>query len=55
LTDKKFSGHPIKSYGSQHPFKVVGEVTACQGHSTEQVKETKEGVARSKEQCIEAL
>jgi hypothetical protein len=27
LTDKKFPGNPGKSYCSQQPFKVVGEVT----------------------------
>ena len=32
LTDKKFPGNPTKSYRSQHPFKVVGEVTVWQGH-----------------------
>ncbi|MDV7699381.1 NAD(+)--rifampin ADP-ribosyltransferase [Chryseobacterium soli] len=26
LTDKKFPGNPTKSYRSQHPFKVIGEV-----------------------------
>ena len=27
LTDRKFPGNPSMSYRSEHPFKVVGEVT----------------------------
>ena len=55
LTDKKFPGNPTKSYRSAHPFRVVGEVTVWQGHSPEQVKAMKDGVARAKEQGIEAI
>lgn len=55
LTDKKFPGNPTKSYRSPHPFKVVGEVTAWQGHSPEQVKAMKDGLARLKQQGIESL
>ncbi|HZX58154.1 MAG TPA: NAD(+)--rifampin ADP-ribosyltransferase [Mucilaginibacter sp.] len=55
LTDKKFPGNPTKSYRSKHPFKVVGEITIWQGHSPEQVKTMKDGVARAKEQGIEAI
>ena len=55
LTDKKFPGNPTKSYRSAHPFKVVGEITIWQGHSTEQVKAMKDGLAKLKEQGIEAI
>ena len=55
LTDKKFPGNPTKSYRSEHPFKVVGEITIWQGHSPEQVKAMKGGVAKLKEQGIEAI
>ncbi|MBX2969025.1 MAG: NAD(+)--rifampin ADP-ribosyltransferase [Cyclobacteriaceae bacterium] len=55
LTDKKFPGNPTKSYRSQHPFKVVGEVTIWQGHAPEQVKAMKDGLAKLKEQGIEAI
>jgi rifampin ADP-ribosylating transferase len=55
LTDKKFPGNPTKSYRSQHPFRVVGEVTIWQGHSPEQLKAMKDGVQRAKEQGIEAI
>jgi rifampin ADP-ribosylating transferase len=55
LTDKKFPGNPTKSYRSKHPFKVVGEVTIWQGHSTEQVNAMKGGLAKLKEKGIEAI
>ena len=55
LTDKKFPGNPTMSYRSKHPFKVVGEITLWQGHSSDQVKAMKEGLAKLKEQGIEAI
>ncbi|MFZ1290589.1 MAG: NAD(+)--rifampin ADP-ribosyltransferase [Melioribacteraceae bacterium] len=55
LTDKKFPGNPTMSYRSKHPFKVVGEVTIWQGHKPEQVKAMKDGLAKLKEQGIEAI
>lgn len=55
LTDKKFPGNPTKSYRSEHPFKVVGEVTIWKGHSPEQVATMKDGLERLKAQGIEAI
>lgn len=55
LTDKKFPGNPTMSYRSKHPFKVVGEITVWQKHSSEQVKAMREGLARLKEAGIEAI
>jgi len=55
LTDKKFPGNPTKSYRSEHPFKVVGEITIWQGHSPEQFKAMKDGVARARQLGIEAI
>jgi hypothetical protein len=55
LTDKKFPGNPTKSYRSTQPYKVVGEVTIWQGHTPEQVKTMKDGLARLKEQGINSL
>jgi len=55
LTDKKFPGNPTMSYRSKHPFKVVGEITIWKGHSREQVKAMKDGLAKLKEQGIEAI
>lgn len=55
LTDKKFPGNPTKSYRSQHPFKVVGEVTEWQGHSSEQLKTMKDHLQELKRLGIEAI
>jgi len=55
LTDKKFKGNPTLSYRSKHPFKVVGEITSWQGHPPEQVKAMKDGVAKAKQQGIQAI
>lgn len=55
LTDKKFSGNPAMSYRSQHPFKVVGEVTIWQGHPPEQIKAMKEGLAKLREEGLDKI
>lgn len=55
LTDKKFPGNPTMSYRSTEPFRVVGEVTVWQGHTTEQVKAMKDGIAKLLEQGINSL
>jgi len=55
LTDRKFPGNPTKSYRSQHPFKVVGEITMWKGHPAEQVKAMKDGLAKLQEQGINSL
>ncbi len=55
LTDKRFPGNPTMSYRSKYPFKVVGEITVWQKHSSEQIKAMKEGLAKLKEAGIEAI
>lgn len=55
LTDKKFPGNPTMSYRSTEPFRVVGEVTVWQGHTIEQVKAMKDGIAKLLEQGINSL
>jgi len=55
LTDKKFPGNPTKSYRSEHPFKVVGEITVWQGHSQEQLRTMKEHLERLEQLGIEAI
>ncbi|MBZ0207974.1 MAG: NAD(+)--rifampin ADP-ribosyltransferase [Flavobacteriales bacterium] len=55
LTDQKFPGNPTMSYRSQHPFRVVGEVTGWHGHPSEQVRAMKDGIAKLKSQGIGSL
>ncbi|KQZ02452.1 rifampin ADP-ribosyl transferase [Pseudolabrys sp. Root1462] len=46
LTDKKFPGNPTLSYRSREPLRIIAEVTNWQGHSPDQLKAMKEGLAR---------
>ena len=55
LTDKKFAGNPTKSYRSEAPFLVVGEVANWQGHATAQVKAMKDALAKLREQGIHSI
>jgi hypothetical protein len=50
VTDKKFPGNPTMSYRSEHPFKIVGEVTIWQGHTPEQIETIKNGLRKLREQ-----
>jgi rifampin ADP-ribosylating transferase len=50
LTNKKFPGNPSMSYRSQHPLKIVGEVTKWQGHTPQQIQAMKEGLAKLREE-----
>jgi rifampin ADP-ribosylating transferase len=55
LTDRKFPGNPTLSYRSQHPFRVVGEVTIWQDHPADQVQKMKEQLEILREQGIRSL
>ncbi len=46
LTDKKFPGNPSMSYRSRQALRVIAEVILWQGHSPEQVRTMKDGLAR---------
>lgn len=55
LTDRKFPGNPTKSYRSQFPLRIVGEVAQWEGHSPERLQEMLDHLARLKEQGVEAI
>ena len=55
LTDKKFRGNPTKSYRSQEPLRVTGEIKDWQGHSSEALKAMKDNLERLKQLGIEAI
>lgn len=46
VTDKKFPGNPTRSYRSQEPLKIVGEVTDWVRQTPEQLRTWRENVAR---------
>ena len=55
LTDKKFPGNPTKSYRSQEPLRVTGEVTDWQGHPPEQLAAMKDNLERLEREGVEAI
>lgn len=55
LTDKKYPGNPTKSYRTQDPLKIVGEVTVWQGHPEAQIQAMKMGIAQLQEKGIDAI
>lgn len=55
VTDKKFPGNPTKSYRTQAPVKIVGEVTGWNGHSPEMLRNMKENLERLRRMGIEAI
>jgi rifampin ADP-ribosylating transferase len=52
VTDKKFPGNPTRSYRSQAPLKVVGEVTDWVRQTPEQLRQWREKLASSKGEII---
>jgi rifampin ADP-ribosylating transferase len=55
LTNKRFPGNPTKSYRTQHPLRVTGEVADWKGHSPEQLKAMKDHLEYLKQRGIEAI
>jgi len=55
LTNKKFPGNPTRSYRSQHPFRVIGEVLEWIGHTDEQLQKMKTHLEELKRKGIEAI
>ena len=55
LTDKKFPGNPSKSYRSQQPLRVIGELETWQGHPPEQVQKMLDRLEELKQQGVEAI
>lgn len=55
LTDQKFPGNPTKSYRSQAPLRVIGEVEGWIGHSPERLQQMRGALARLKAQGVEAI
>ena len=48
LTDKKFPGNVTASYRSRDPLRVTGEVEDWVGHTPEELRAMKDGLARLK-------
>lgn len=52
VTDKKFPGNPTRSYRSQAPLKIVGEVTEWVRITPEELQKWRENLATSKGEII---
>ncbi len=50
VTDKKFPGNPTHSFRTRHPVRIVGELTDWAGHSPEQLRAMRDGLAELKRQ-----
>jgi len=55
LTDKKYPGNPTRSYRTQHPLRVMGEVLDWEGHSPEELKNMRDHLDKLKRLGIEAI
>lgn len=55
LTDKRFPGNPTRSYRSQHPLRVVGEVLDWEGHSPEVLQAMRDRLEELKRLGIDAI
>ena len=52
VTDKKFPGNPTRSYRSQAPLKIVGEVTDWERQTPEDLRQWREKLANIKGEII---
>lgn len=55
LTDKKFPGNPTRSYRTQNPLRIVGEVLDWEGHSPELLQNMLDHLEELKRLGIEAI
>ena len=55
LTDKKFPGNPTRSYRTQAPLRVVGEILDWQPHSPEVLQSMRDHLEELKRLGIEAI
>ncbi|MFM7021400.1 MAG: NAD(+)--rifampin ADP-ribosyltransferase [Flavobacteriales bacterium] len=52
VTDKKFPGNPTRSYRSQAPLKIVGEITEWVRQTPEDIQKWREKLANNKGEII---
>ncbi|RVU00969.1 NAD(+)--rifampin ADP-ribosyltransferase [Mucilaginibacter limnophilus] len=52
VTNKKFPGNPTRSYRTQYPLKIIGEVTNWQRQTPEQLQQWRERLANNKGEII---
>lgn len=55
LTDKKFPGNPTRSFRTRQPLRIVGELVDWAGHTPDQIKTMKAGLAELERQGVGAI
>jgi rifampin ADP-ribosylating transferase len=55
LTDKRFPGNPTKSYRTQDPLRVVGEVRDWEGHPSEVLQAMRDHLAEMERQGLATI
>ncbi|MCI8529576.1 MAG: NAD(+)--rifampin ADP-ribosyltransferase [Lachnospiraceae bacterium] len=55
VTDKKFPGNPTKSYRTQAPLKIIGEVVGWNGHAQEVLQNMKDHLKKLDSMGIGAI
>jgi rifampin ADP-ribosylating transferase len=55
LTDQKFPGNPTRSYRSRAPLRILGEVVRWRGHTAEQLKVMRDGLAELERRGVGAI
>lgn len=55
VTDKKFPGNPTRSYRTREPVRIVGELLDWTGHSPDQLKVMRDGLADLKRRGIAVI
>jgi hypothetical protein len=55
LTDKKYPGNPTLSFRTKESLRIVDEVPQWKGHPQEVLQNMLDGIARAKEQGVEAI
>ena len=55
LTDTRFPGNPTRSYRTQQPLRVVGEVADWEGHPPEVLQQMRDHLEKLKRLGIEAI
>ena len=55
LTDQRFPGNPTRSYRTQQPLRVVGEVLDWEGHPADVLQAMRDHLEEAKRLGIEAI
>ena len=55
VTDKRFPGNPTRSYRTREPVRIVGELMDWVGHSPEQLRAMRDGLADLKRRGLAVI